>query len=536
MATSANPLAASGINVVATDNGARYVAPASNSALELAHSLRDLTPTANQFLTEYGQQQADNFAAKAKADVIANAGEKFGDAVREGKLEPTQNPWYIQAYQREGAAVQAQKDMAKLQTDSQSWAEQNDPAAFQQKWNEAVGGIAKGYTDPDAQAGFDAVAAQTSQQVIATNTAQNVAAINAARVSNLTQLTTQALQQAASDAGGHPSPGQLWAATAAAKDQWIKTGGTQAQWDQIEVAALTGAAYNAQNTEILDAVGDQTRPGGYLGGIAQIADQASADKYRIRSNIQDEANAKLQAAKAAQAAKAFDASNWMWQTYGAGLLEGNYDVNQIIKDATAQGYDPATVGAALSVIRDPIQDSIGLMSARLTANGANPQTGKQILDLASYGRIHGYSTAYENKLGSAVLSGLVSGDDAASMLSSSVSRTEQLNSDARRDRRGGSTGLKLKNWTSLNTEGDNLAAYASATEKSAFGTNVADTDTIAGGVKQSMRAYLGAHPGDWQGAYAAGKDATNQYMTQSATKHSKTPAGAAKPAGNPRGN
>src|ERR1700748_3464178 len=97
MATSTDPLAREQIGVVARLPTARVTAPASNSALDLAQALANVTPEAQQAMAQYADSEATRVRESARRDAIETSGAQLADAVRQGQLKPTQNPWYIQS-------------------------------------------------------------------------------------------------------------------------------------------------------------------------------------------------------------------------------------------------------------------------------------------------------------------------------------------------------------------------------------------------------------------------------------------------------
>lgn len=252
MATGTDPLRRQEVIVQARDTGARYEAPRSNAALQLASALADISPEVDKTLAGIAERGQASAAAKAKRDAITTSGARMADAVRMGTIEATQNPWYMQAYNRESAATRAQSAFAKLQTDSASWAEQNDPAAFEQKWREEAGLLARQFEGEDAIRGFAPVEAQFTQQALQSNTAANVARIKAERTQNLSALSAESLANVARQNGGVVTPNQAWAALAPAREQWFATGGSVDDWNRIMIGAITTASYSTSNPDLID--------------------------------------------------------------------------------------------------------------------------------------------------------------------------------------------------------------------------------------------------------------------------------------------
>lgn len=277
VAISPDPLRRDQIGVVARDTGARYEAPTSNRALELARSLGDLLPEARGAALAVAAGMQEKQEANARRDAVVAQGARLADAVREGRLEATQNPWYTQAYNRESAAIRGDRELRALQTQAASWDTRDDPAAFERQWREGVAAIAEGMgDDQDTSNGFAAVERQVTQQVLAANQSANVARIEAERVANLSALAAQSLADASRRGGGSISPNGAHGALEAARTQWFATGGSQEQWNRIMVQAVTSAAYSTRNPSLLDLLRSPElingpSPEGELAGPPQAA-------------------------------------------------------------------------------------------------------------------------------------------------------------------------------------------------------------------------------------------------------------------------
>jgi hypothetical protein len=251
------------VQVLAHDTGARLSPPSTNTALQLASSLADLNPKINGLLDQIAQKGQEDAAAKAKADALSTSGAQFGDAVREGKILPTQNPWYIQAYNRESSVLSSQSALDKLATDSATWPEQNDPQQFAQRWRTEVGKLAQPYgQDPDLMAGFSAAESQVTQQTLSANQAQNVHRITEERTNNISALTSEALLDASRANAGDVTGTIAAQAMEPAHLRFIATGGAEADWKKIVIASVTSAAYNSKNSSMLDLLKDPALVGG----------------------------------------------------------------------------------------------------------------------------------------------------------------------------------------------------------------------------------------------------------------------------------
>lgn len=252
MARSSDPLRREAIGVVARSTGSVVTAPRTNAALELASALGDLRPEANKAALGVADSVKKREEARAARDAIQSQGAELSTAVREGKLEATQNPYYIQAYNRESSGIRASSAMSNLAMEAQSWEEKNDPAAFEARWRKESGELAGQYGgDIDSFAGFAPVEAQYTQQTLASNVSQNVARIKTERYNNLTSLGAQAIQQSYAQGGGKITPEQVAAALVPVRLQWVGTGGSDAEFAVMAKEIVLSAA---------ESVGDKDLP------------------------------------------------------------------------------------------------------------------------------------------------------------------------------------------------------------------------------------------------------------------------------------
>lgn len=222
--------------------GAQLEAPRTNTALRLAEVLSTVTPEAQQAFQSIAEKRAKTANERAQRDVLLTNGQGLADAVRSGALRPTQNPWYIRAYNREAAALTSKNQLQQLQVESDSWEEKNDPAAFQERWNKEAGEIGSEYSSRDQLAGFNAAANLVSSQVLQQNTAYNTKRIEGERYDNLSALGADAIKDAWTLNGGRLTPNQLWATVQPVREQWFATGGSLSQWYELQEKMLVSAA------------------------------------------------------------------------------------------------------------------------------------------------------------------------------------------------------------------------------------------------------------------------------------------------------
>lgn len=288
MATSTDPLQRDRVLVQARDTGDRFQAPTTNSALQLASALRSVQPVLGETLNGIAEGEAERQRAQAHKDALMNKGQVLADAVREGKVSATQNPWYMEAYAKEGAAIRSQSAFSKLQLDSATWAEANDPAAFEKKWREGVAEIAKGFTGKDELAGFAPVESQYTQQTLQGNIASNRQRIITERGQNNSALAAEALGSLAKVKGGRLTAQEAVDAMAPAKGLFIGTGGTEAEWHNMATQAILTAAASTRNPGLIDltkAIGLDGKPvlEGTFGSGAELHPETPAEKPQLAS-------------------------------------------------------------------------------------------------------------------------------------------------------------------------------------------------------------------------------------------------------------
>jgi len=256
MADTDSPFAGNQMGIQAGPDFTELRAPTTNAAEQLASSLAQATPVLQGAMDQYGQFQQRKMAEQAKRDALITNGAGLADAVRAGTIKPTQNPWYMEAYHREAAAVRTKSALADLQDQSSTWQSKSDPVAFQKQWNEEVGKIGQGFaSDPWTLQGFNAAASPVTSQVIQQNTAENVQRIETERKNNLTQLAADALSVKLRDGAGYMTANDAYNALTPARQQWYATGGNDTEWHQLLQNAVTSAAQIRRDPNLLKLLG-----------------------------------------------------------------------------------------------------------------------------------------------------------------------------------------------------------------------------------------------------------------------------------------
>jgi hypothetical protein len=371
------------VDITARPDDVSLRAPDTNPALQLAQSLSQTSEELHPFLNDVAGQLNARATAKANADALANSGEAFADAVREGKIEATQNPWYMHAYEKASAQVRAQGQVSALVTQMQSDPTRNDPQAFAAKFNQNLGQIAENFTGLNASLGFHAAADPLAEQALNQNTEYNVQRIQQEHVQNATTLTTQAIMDTLK---GNPkaSPDTLFAATDAQHKEWIGVGGTEPQWRLLLKQAFVGAGSNLGDASVLD-----TLKAPYEGGtpIANQADETgkptglelASDKFWIDRGV-DATLTQAYKSNQAQIAKdgqAVDA--WANQKYGNDYGLGKIPQSQLVDDAIAQGYSANAINWAMARQGESLRAAAGYSSAQTDIYSSDPAVQQRIL-------------------------------------------------------------------------------------------------------------------------------------------------------------
>lgn len=409
------------VALIARPTGVDLQAPQTNSALELASSLAGLNPALGDALQGYAKVEQEKLASKAKADALANSGQAFADAVREGKVQPTQNPWYIRAYVENAAQVRAQAQGAQLVADSQSWAERNDPAAFAQRWQTEVGKLAQPYAaNPFEMRGFETAVEPLSQQALNSNVNYNAARIQQEHVQDVTTLSSQALQDALK-ADPQATPDQLFDAIETQHQKWLAVGGTEPQWRLLAKQAFVGAAANTNNPDLLDALKAPYR------GAAPIASQADesgkpvgleldSDKYWIERASEAAGMAAITKERNQIAIEGNAALKTATDQFGAALYAGKVDPQQIQDFLISKGVSPRGAAYAIGQVQEDVSRFESLNRASLDIHSTDPTKANDILSLWSEGSSKGWSPSYEDRVSQAVLNHQIGLPDAEQMI------------------------------------------------------------------------------------------------------------------------
>jgi len=426
------------VAIIASPTGLSLPTPQTNSALQLASSLAGVNDALGDALQGIAKVQREKLAAKAHADALANSGQAFADAVRSGKLRPTQNPWYIQAYVESAAQVRGQAQGAQLVADSQSWAERNDPAAFAHRWQTEVGKLAQPYANnPFELRGLAASLDPISQQALASNVNYNAQRIQAQHVEDVTTLSSQALADALK-ANPQATPDQLFDAIEAQHQKWLSVGGTEPQWRLLAKQAFVGAAANTNNADLLDALKAPYRGGSPIANQADetgkpVGLELDSDKYWIERASETAGMAALAKQRNAVALEGFAAQKTATDQFGADLYSGKVTPQQIQDFLISKGVSPQGAAYAIGQISEDVNRFESLNRASLDIHSTDPSKANDILGLWSEGASRGWSHSYEDRVSQAVLNHQIGLPDAEQMIIRARDTSRQLQAQAKQE-------------------------------------------------------------------------------------------------------
>jgi hypothetical protein len=535
------------VAVIAGPTGASLTS-GPHAALGLASALAGTSEATSDFLQEFGRQRRANVEAQAEADALATSGTAFKEAVKSGKLERTQNPWYIQSYERKGAQVRAQGELTELVTEAQTWGERSDPAAFAARLQAEVGKRGQAYKGPNQLQGFDSAAAPILQQTLAANTAYNVRRINEEHAQDVSTLATEAILKVSAANGGKPTAAQVWEALAPAKKEWLDTGGTEAQWNNLTINSVIAASANSADASLLNVLQDDRGGEGALANIAgpdgtPVAQTIMSARYRIEQEAATRGMAEIRAKQNAAKAEGMKAVDELQTTFGYDFLRGEISQGEVLKALEAKGYSPQAAAYAINVLAGQASDVTSL--ARSLAD-SNPET----LDLYRRANTEGMSSSLYAEIEAKVISGEMDVPEAKSVMAAAVARTNHFEAEARADSRSNRSDARAAATASKQQSLMGAFNVKQATDQALGASSVAlqglgdrsllDPATrkrVTTGAQDAANAALARNPGDYGGAAEASKQYLNRYVTDRIARRPRQGGGGrGKPAGAVGGN
>lgn len=534
------------VDIIAHPTGLGLVAPETNSALQLAQSLSGVNDALGPALEGYAKVQQARLGAKAQADAMANSGAAFADAVRSGKIEPTQNPWYIQAYEEKAATVRAQGDISQLASDSQTWAERSDPQAFAAKWQQSVGQIAQGYQGLDQARGFKAAADPLSQQALNSNVEYNAQKIQEATVQNTTQLLAGKLENAYK-ANPKATPAELFAILEPDRQQWLGTGGTDTTFNNLTKGAFMAAGESIGNPDFLDNLKyDRDGKGAIYNQANAKGDPNSSEieqtKYHIDRMQNVQGMGAIHKIQADQELEGYQFQAQAYQKYGYDLVAGKIPQDQLATDAKAAGISPAGFQAFLSVESRDLASNNTYSSAQTRQYALTPGNQDTILRLRTEALKSGWSNHLEQEVAEQVRLGMDE-NTANDILSKSDSTSKYFRSEAKSDQREARSEANQSRQQRMQgsrefkqgvQESLGAADAALQANKDRYFLNPAFRTAATRGATDMGNAYLRQHPDDYMGAQKAADDYLDGIVKQRIARLRGGPSGGTLQGGNPR--
>ncbi len=426
---------AASVAITAQRPSDRVVAPSTNSATRLAESLAGVEDTIQPALQGLAKANQERSTAQANADVLRTNGQKLADAVRDGKIEKTQNPYYIQAYERGAGAVSARAAVSDLIDQSQTWAERTDTKAYQAKFTQSLGEIAKDYAgNPDAFDGFTAAANPLMAQALQQNEQYNVARINQEHDANSGQLATTAILAVTQAKAGRPAPSDVYGALEPQHKNWIATGGTESDWDRLTINAVTAAAYNSGNASLLDVLDDPRGGKGALSSIVgpdgqPVAASIATSKYRIEQAAEERGMSAIKAQANKDKLEGYTARQEVWDHFGIAFLDGGVNQAAIQQFLVGTGkYSPQGIAAAFSIMGKELGEVNAFTRATMRGD-------PDVFAVYATANRNGYTPDLETKVSDMLRKGEIDLQEATSILGTATARSNHLESEARSDAR-----------------------------------------------------------------------------------------------------
>lgn len=376
-----------GIQVVQPAATVEAQPPATNPALQLADALRESSPEIDSGLNNIAGHLQRVQSNKAQADAMRASGKAFGDAVRDGDISPTQNPWYIKAYREASSAIFTRQQASGIIADSNNWPERNDPTAYQARLTQELGGIATshGMQDVDSKLGFNEAIQPLIAEASSRNQEYNSQRIQQENVQNTSQMASQSVQDLLK-AQPNADADTVFSAMEPQHKIWIATGGSETNWNRLAYQAVINAGANMDR---LDIPLMTRQP--YLGG-APLADRADENgkpfgitldqDVRTISWAQDaQMNAAYKTHQLTVSANGAKADEWAVSHYGDAWGLGKITADQFTADALAQGFDGEAVTSALGQRGEALRQAGGYGGAQESLWSSDPANQKTIINL-----------------------------------------------------------------------------------------------------------------------------------------------------------
>jgi hypothetical protein len=489
-----------------------------NGALQLSHALAGLSDESHGFVQALGAQLQQRAEAKAQQDALGASGEAFANAVRDGKIEPTQSPWYIHAYNKDSAEVRARASISDIVGKSLTWAERSDPAAYANRLAQEVGSAAEtdGAHSLAGMQGFQSAAEPMLKQAIGANQEYNVQRIQQEHLQDASSLMTSVVQDVAKANGGTLPPDKLWQALQPMVSQWVGTGGTMPQARMMMLNAIKGAAANLGNADLIDVTKTDFDGRGPLANMTDqygqpVGQDLTSSKYYIDRLSKYQASMAMSTKAAQIETQGQAAYEAVLQRFGYGAINGTvaaHDVEQFVQGLP--NVDPQAGSYAVKLLSQEAKSWAaynGDMSALLDTNLETKITIANLYRRASQG---GYNAGLDSDINRGLREGWLSlhdadvidskaGTVALSQQNRAESRAEHADTEDRATQRFLATEYNKQVQYIMGSVIDsaekiNSHAYSAGPMSKALRDQLKTVTTSAG------EGWLATHPGDYQGA------------------------------------
>lgn len=499
----------------------RAVAPRTNSALQLADTLSELNPKLTQAAGVLVREDQAVQGAAAKKLALQTGGKDLAKAVRDGDITATQNPFFIQDYNREASAVSSQAAFDQLNMEAATWAEKNDPGAFRQKYTEAVQQIGSQYDGSnDTQEGFRATAAQNTQQAFSANVAYNSQRITQERQENLSALTAKAIVQINGMKGGKATGKDVDVAIEPLRQQWFATGGDQATWNKVALQGVLAASFNTHSQNILDASKTMSNNlGGPNGGSIYetlgSAEQIETARYRLVADQRDQLRLGIQERQEKVYEQGLQAQGALFQQFGPRLFTGGVTPDEQTQAAAtlAQQFPAAAVSEAFKSAAQVTSSMRELNTNRTAAYESSSSGAAHIGSLFQEATQRGWSPELQTELGQLVLQGAITTatqqqlTDTADRTTAKMSNTGAMGANFNAKNQA----KNIKLWSQARESiTSRIATAFNAANRAGHVTTPLQMQQIQDNAISAASTWLEIHPGDFKGAQLAAFDAVRE--------------------------
>lgn len=534
-----------GVQVAASPSGVQESGPTENAGLQLAASLRDVSPQVNDLVGQLGDQLKAQATAKAQQDVLKGSAKSYSDAVKSGAIPAGQNPWYVQAYNQDATKVSTQEQGAQIVAQSQTWPERslNDGgAAYEARLNKAFGDLHQGSNTTamnpiDYDKGFQMGAAPLIQGALQANHAYNITRITqeGEQVASANMSTT--IQSAYK---ANMSPADILKTTDQARAEYIATGHTDAQANQLVFQGIRSAAGALMDPGVLKIADEPYTNGKPLSSQFDLngnpnSDIIARDTFDIsrRVDFMAQQSSKLANAQVQQEGQKF--RDLVVKQFGFASDKQPPEVLRNLAEQNGISYEGFLAGAGQ--LNKEIEGITGLNKTLVANNENDPAVTKRLIDYHDEAATKGLTQGLVGRLENDVALGNVRREDAISVISQGASTVHtqfsegmankrESESEQRADVRDAQNRInnaksQIKDYVDQSADG--IVHTAETTGDRFFQGQAGSTNaaTIHRRLNGAMGSYRLAHPDDVAGAQAAVQDEANKILNERLVARSK---------------